>query len=102
MHRRPFTTNEFAYWLQGALEIGEIECLTREQVRRILRRMNDIPVKDLYATMVWTVLATYPLEKATGMVQYIQEQLFIHDIDPTYEGDQEFFHAVHRGEISVL
>ncbi len=102
MHRRLFSPVEFAYWLQGAFEIGEIETFTSAQIRCIQQRMNDIPEKDGYSLALWKVLATFPPGQATEILRYMLNEVFIHDIDPTYEGDQQFLRHVHDGDISVI
>jgi hypothetical protein len=137
MFRRPFTVFEFAYWLQGALEISGMTGFTQGQVEAITRRLGDIDsfdaalaaflgsvgVEDFsdshldvaalrglqerkaqvaeglrYPLQIWITLHLKDGEAAFTAINAAQQKIFIHDIDPTYEGDQDYFHAVHRGE----
>jgi hypothetical protein len=42
MYRRDTTTFEYAYWLQGALEISQATTLTPSQIARMWRKLFDI------------------------------------------------------------
>lgn len=92
------TTWEFAYWLQGALEIGEPESFTDEQIAIIRRRIATATPQDSYAFTIAFVLDRCVHKDMMEVIKKLQNDIFIHDIDPSYEGDQEFLHAVHRGE----
>ena len=102
MNRRLFTPTQFAYWLQGVFEIGEIDALTKDQAMIIRRRLNDVKDKQPYIVLLWAVLATQSLSVATSELRKLQNNIFVHDIDPSYEGDQEFFHDLHTGVKQVL
>ncbi len=138
MYHRDFTVFEFAYWLQGALEISATDMLLDSQIELIKRRLSDVPKFDedlrfvlgdltadqlaktnltydeavafqkrkeqantdtRYLIHIWFILTVEKSFEAFQTINDIQQSIFIHDIDPTYEGDQEYFHAVHRGEI---
>lgn len=102
MHRREFSNVDFAYWVQGAIEIGEITTLSDKQVMMIRRRLNDIPKLDKFSGSVFLLLAMCtPQEAFDGINKELQKK-FIHDIDPSYDGDQEFFNDVHSGKISKV
>ena len=98
MYRREITPVQFAYWLQGALEIEEITTLSDLQITKIRKKLNDVIDRNGYIQQIWLMLAILPPTEATIAIQQIQSDIFIHDIDPTYDGDQEFFHAVHQGK----
>ena len=97
MNRRPFDNVEFAYWLQGALEIADLQSLSEQQVMTIRRRINNVQSRNHYVSNIWLTLALLDAPSALLEIKKIQHQKFIHDIDPTYDGDQEHFNAVHEG-----
>ncbi len=138
MYRRDTNIFEYAYWLQGALEISQAETLSPRQVTLMRRKLYDIagfeaeltrllgdvteeeltagtlsadqalglharraelPDDMKYPVQMWLTLTISTPESAFKIVNGIQQKIFIHDIDPTYDGDQDYFHAVRRGEI---
>ena len=99
MHRRTFSNNEFAFWLQGALEISDMTCFTEEHVMLIRQRLNDVKDRDNYTSSIWLTLALLPPDQAFEEIIKLQHNTFVHDIDPTYDGDQEHFQAVHDGKV---
>ena len=98
MIRRKLTDTLFAYWLQGAFEIGEWDCLDDERVRMIHHRINDIENPGRLAVTCRMMLWTCSKEDALRGMRDLLSDIFIHDIDPSYDGDQELFHRIHRGE----
>jgi hypothetical protein len=98
MQRRNITPTQFAYWLQGALEIEEIKTLSENQIAKIRQRLDDVVERDGYCSSIWLMLAILSPSKATDAIKQIQSDTFVHDIDPTYDGDQQFFHRLHYGE----
>lgn len=100
MHRRDINSRQFAFWLQGALEIADLEQFTEQQIIKIRRKLNDIPVRDSYASTVWLILALCQPKDAFTAIKKMQYDLFVHDIDPSYDGDQIFLQEVHDGKIT--
>jgi hypothetical protein len=138
MYRRDTTTFEYAYWLQGALEISQATTLTPSQIARMRRKLFDIegfetellrllqgvteeelaegrlseeqalgirarraevPEGLKYPVQMWLTLTISTPDDALRIINTFQHRIFTHDIDPTYDGDQDYFHAIHRGEI---
>jgi hypothetical protein len=97
MNRRSFTAFEFAYWLQGAIEIGLIDTFNERQVLAIKRRINDVETRDRLVFTVWLLLNMAPPAAAFKAVRDQLACTFVHDIDPTYNGDQEHFKLIHDG-----
>ena len=98
MNRRSFRNSDFAYWLQGAIEIEGLQGFTEEQIILIRRRLNNIPKKDSFSGTVWLALSMYDAQKAFDVINTELQKKFIHDIDPSYDGDQEHFQNVHDGK----
>ena len=94
---RDLSTTEFAYWLQGAFEISGCGTLSEEQVEKIMQRLCSLKELDQHTFCNGYILTHYEIESASAGVRKLQNELFVHDIDPSYAGDQDFFHAVHRG-----
>ncbi len=84
-------------------EITEDRLLRRdlkaEESIALKKRKEEANNETQYAIQIWLLLVLRPIDQAFKMINDIQQSIFIHEIDPTYEGDQEYFHAVHRGEI---
>jgi hypothetical protein len=99
VYRRNFDPRQFAYWLQGAIEIAELEGFTEDHIMMIRRRLNDIPKRDQYASTIWLILAICSPDEAFKAINKIQYDIFVHDIDPTYDADQDFLHDVHDGKV---
>jgi hypothetical protein len=97
MNRRPFTAVEFAYWLQGAIEIGLIDTFDERQILAIKRRINDVVARDRLVFTIWLLINLAPPEAAFREVREQLARTFVHDIDPTYDGDQEQFKVIHDG-----
>jgi hypothetical protein len=97
MNRRPFTAREFTYWLQGAIEIGQLEAFDDRQIIAIKRRINDVVERDRLVFTIWLLLNMAPPAAAFKAVRAQLAQTFVHDIDPNYEGDQEQFRLIHDG-----
>ena len=93
------TSWEFAYWLQGAIEIGEPEAFSDEQVALIRRRVSAVTNPDRYSFTIAFVLDRCVREDLMSVIKKIQYDVFVHEIDPSYEGDQQFLLAVHRGDV---
>lgn len=94
----------FCYWLQGAIEIGGITTFTAEQAEKICRSLERIEIKNhiVFTLQSLILLRGLPPEIAFVHIRRELQQRFIHDIDNSYEGDQDFFHLVHQGKAEVL
>jgi len=99
VNRRQFSNCDFAYWLQGAIEIDGLKGFNETQITLIRRRLNDIPKKDAFSGTVWLLLATCEPQIAFDKINQELQKKFIHDIDPSYDGDQAYFYDVHDGKI---
>ncbi len=99
MHRRTFTNVHFAYWLQGALEIANLQGFSDAQVQTIRRRINDVENRDPDTQTIWLMLALSPADEAFPIIKQLQYEKFLHDIDPTYAGNQEFLCDIHDGKV---
>jgi hypothetical protein len=73
--------------------------LSAEEAVALKKRKETANEDTKYAMQIWFVLGLRKTDEAFAMINTMQQSIFIHDIDPTYEGDQDYFHAVHRGEI---
>ena len=93
----------FCYWLQGAIEIGEITTFTTEQAEKISQLLAKKAIKDhnVFTLQTLLLLRSLPPEIAFVHIHRELQQIFIHDIDNSYEGDQDFFHLVHQGKAEV-
>jgi hypothetical protein len=107
---------EFAYWLQGYFEIeGAAESLTSAQARKILGKLEKVDMTGGDAAeQKAAAFASFAKGGLTG-ISYVSEaeqasalrnftqtlrsslnDLFIHAIDPTLPGDQDFHRNNHR------
>lgn len=103
----------FAYWIQGFFEIhGNDPVLTDQQAQLVLKTARAVKggdsnsERDAQAFVDYTAgmlfmceLGLTPkgfLEKASKELRQQLHDLFVHAIDPSYEGDQEHFHDLHN------
>jgi hypothetical protein len=94
------TPQEFCYWLQGAIEIGGMRTLTDENTRNILHKLDKLQSQTSFTFACSITLSSCGDDPRAFNVIYEElQKMFLHEIDPTYEGDQEFLLAVHRGEV---
>lgn len=96
---RPLSAFEFAYWLQGAIEIEGLSSLTSEQAQKVVEVAKQVEGNDPFVFFTKLMLSMQGPAGFDAINRELQKK-FIHDIDPSYEGDQEHFHAIHRGEVS--
>lgn len=96
------TPHEFCYWLQGAIEIGELRSVQHTQALLIWKRLVLVRPQNYFAIAAKAILENYPLDVAFAAISEELQTIFQHDIDPSYDGDQNFFHAVHRGQALPL
>ena len=84
--------------MQGALEIGDLTAFSDQQIMLIRRRLNDVKERTPYISTIWLTLALADPVTAFEEIKKLQYDIFVHDIDPTYDGDQDQFMAIHNGE----
>ncbi len=92
------TIPEFCYWLQGAIEIGGLNSIDMEQAKLIHKRLSLVKDVNYFTISVKAILENYPLDAGFRAIAEELQHMFKHDIDPSYEGDQDFYHAVHEGK----
>jgi hypothetical protein len=102
--------SSLAYWLQGANEIGELKEYSLEQCEAIAEKIEMVKEEErgelaLFALNTVNAIRGFPpspdpKECFTRLAKFLN-QTFRHDIDPTYEGDQEYFGKVHRGLVET-
>jgi len=93
------SVNEFCYWLQGAIEIGGMKSIDERRAELIYEKLNLVNQLHYFTKATKTILEDYPFEVGFPAIHDELQKFFQHDIDPSYEGDQKLFHAVHRGEV---
>lgn len=94
------TPQEFCYWLQGAIEIGGMRRIDAAERREIQEKLNSLQYHVPFTFACQTTLAICGDDpRAFTVIHDELQKMFLHEIDPTYEGDQEFLLAVHRGEV---
>jgi hypothetical protein len=89
---------EFCYWLQGAIEIGGLTAFTNEQAAIVKQVLGTTTELNGFLIGIGFALQYYPPNEAFAYINRDLQATFLHEIDPTYEGDQEHLLAVHRGE----
>lgn len=92
------TAKEFCYWLQGALEIGGLQAPSAEQRDAILRQLLTVWPHDVFTLSSALLLRFCALPEAFATVREELQKVFVHDIDPSYDGDQEFLQQLHEGK----
>jgi hypothetical protein len=89
---------EFCYWLQGAIEIGGLTTFTPEQAALIRHVSRNARERNGFLIGIGFALSHLSPGEAFVPINEDLQAMFLHEIDPTYEGDQEHLLAVHRGE----
>jgi hypothetical protein len=92
------TATDFCYWLQGAIEIGGLQAPSAEQRDAILRQLLAVWPHDVFTLSSALLLRFYALPEAFATVREELQKVFLHDIDPSYDGDQEFLQQLHEGK----
>lgn len=92
----------FCYWLQGAIEIGELTSFTQRDASLILKTLTNVSPHNLFTMQALLMLGSMPPEVAFVHINRELQQMFHHVIDNSYDGDIDFQHRVHRGEETVL
>ena len=95
-------TAAFCYWLQGAIEIGEMTNFTAEHAAKVFCALKRIKHHTVFTLQSLILIQTLPPEVAFFHINNELQQIFIHVIDTVYEGNQEFFSDVHQGKVEVL
>jgi hypothetical protein len=93
---------DFCYWLQGAIEIGNLKTFSSDQTTKIKHMAQRVGSPNGFVLGVVFALSFYPPDKAFELIYKDLQAAFQHDIDPTYAGDQAHFLAVHRGEADPI
>ena len=106
---------EFVYWLQGYFEInGAGNDLTQAQAQAVFKKaesaksgQGDVEEKAqefvkfadriLYPTTLENFVDAKYLKTATQELKAKLNDLFIHAIDPSYDGDQNQLNQTHNG-----
>jgi hypothetical protein len=93
--------NDDLKFVLGSITQEQIQArsLSADEAIALKKRKEEANEATKYAMQIWFVLSLRKIDEAFTMINTMQQSIFIHDIDPTYEGDQDYFHAVHRGEI---
>ncbi len=105
---------EFCYWLQGYFELGNPEAkdltLTVGQVRTIRAHLNlvqrcDPKHDNLFVEWLSTFIAGGENRilnaSDTAKVKRLLARQFKHEIDPSYDGDNDELQAVHDGHPAI-
>ena len=88
---------EFCYWLQGAIEIGALDSVDRQKALMIIERLRTVERHNVFTLSSLMMFVHYEPQSVFKEVRKSLQEMFIHDIDPSYEGDQEYFHDLHKG-----
>lgn len=96
------TLNEFYYWLQGAIEIGEMKGASPEQAKIIVEKSKAVQEQNWFTFTAFHSLQLCDLNEAFAFLRAELQKIFKHEVDPSYEGDQQFQLDVHQGKIEVL
>ncbi len=92
------TSTEFAYWLQGSIEIGELNTFTEDQIAVIKQKLEEVERDNAFTFMLKVLLDRLKYNQVFDTINTELQSMFIHDIDPSYEGDQAQFNKIHAGE----
>ncbi len=93
---------EFCYWLQGAFEIGQINKFTDEQASIVKHKLSEVQHDNAFTFSAKTLFAMFPHEQMFDTMYKDLQAIFMHDIDPSYEGDQNAFSEIHQGKKEAL
>ena len=93
--------NELCYWLQGAIEIGQLTTYTPEQAAIMKERLMSFCGHDDFSFRLLLTLTFFHPDVAFPLIRDRLAARFRHDIDPTYEGDQEILMGIHQGTGNV-
>jgi hypothetical protein len=106
---------EFAYWLQGYFEInGESQSLSEAQAKQISEKASAVGPETstvevaAYSFVKYVEGMLFPvsqgmagsdfLKGTTEQIKTKLHDLFVHSIDPSYEGEQDLYHAIHGSQ----
>lgn len=105
---------EFAYWMQGYFEInGDGRSLTENQALLVLKKAESVKAGSdavegkAQSSVSFAQGMLFPvsegmvdeafLKSASQKMKNKLHDLFAHTIDPSYEGAQSDFNAIHEG-----
>jgi hypothetical protein len=87
----PITSKYFRHQL--------FKCEGYKQLNDLKARKFLVPINLQYPIQIWLTLTIFDKKSSFNAINLLQQSIFIHDIDPTYDGDQDYFMAIHRGEL---
>jgi hypothetical protein len=106
------TSRDFAYWLQGKFEIDDGNnhaYMTLAQAKKILEKANSVDVSagaDVDNFVIYAKNLLFPAGENMGDSDFYSEaatklrrklnDLFVHAIDPTIQGDQTQLKEIHK------
>lgn len=92
------TDRELAYAIQGFFEISGSDQLTREQAKAVLDMAGQLPKTSELAQFMSDTVLDYGAKGAGPIIARHLADVFHHDIDPSYDGDQQDFQQIHDGD----
>lgn len=93
------TDRDLAYWLQGFFEIGGSSDLPAETLKKVAKRINEMPVHGELAKFIMGTVFDNGFEGQGPAIAKKLSEMFVHEIDPTIEGDQKELRSIHEGKI---
>lgn len=91
------TDQQLAYWLQGFFEISGKTELDVAQTSSILMTVARIENKGPLAHFVLDTIEAAAGGQVGPAISDRLNKMFEHEIDPSYEGDQNQFGSAHNG-----
>lgn len=92
------TDRDLAYWLQGYFEISEDSDLPAETLKNICTRINQMSTRGEIGKFVLDTVLENGFEGQGQIIADKLNEVFVHEIDPTIEGDQTELRKIHKGE----
>ena len=90
---------EFAYWLQGAIEIGTLTDFSKAQKDLIINMLGSLAEESELTFVLRNLFKkSYGHPELFSVVNKELQAKFLHEIDPSYEEDQQFLLDVHQGK----
>ena len=88
---------QLAYWLQGYFEIAGTEDLSEDQFTAIANVANKVEKQGTLSHFILDLAVNNgKADNGPALAKKLHE-IFVHDIDPSYEGDQNQFNGLHNG-----
>jgi len=89
---------QLAYWAQGYFEIAGTNELTEAQAKAVAKAANAVEQKGELAKFIVDHVLDNGFDSLGSVLAAKLEEKFHHDIDPSYEGDQDQFDQLHGGD----